>query len=92
MIDIRHIVLCKQLATAGCLLYIVGKPPTLPPKPSITKLNQNNDSKKINGLHDSKILKLNLNNGKKYFCVISSHAVTRICCFMRMTFSSCPQH
>ena len=92
MIDIRHIVICKQLATAGCLLYIVGKPPALPPKPSITKLNQTNDSKKINGLHNSKILELNLNNGKKCFCVISWHAVTRSFCFIRITFFSCPKH
>ena len=92
MIYVGHIFICKQLATAGCLLYIVGKPPTLPPKPSITKLNQNNDSKKINGLRNSKILELNLNNGKKCFCVISWHAVRRVFCFIRMTFFSCSQH
>lgn len=90
MIDIRHIVICKQLATAGCLLYIVGKPPTLPPKPSITKLNQNNDSKKINGLHNSNILKLNLYNGKSAF--VWSRGMLQQEFFIRITFFSCPQH
>ena len=90
MIDIRHIVICKKLATAGCLLYIVGKPPTLPPKPSITKLNQNNDSKKINGLHNSNILKLNLYNGKSAF--VWSRGMLQQEFFIRITFFSCPQH